>query len=83
MKLGTDASTRSAAASSSRSTTTAAAKGDPLYGVRMILRCGRERLTDKQKARLARAIAADERHDEVHVACRPHTNSATPTSPRT
>lgn len=43
-------------------------KGDPLYGIRMILRCGRERLTDKQKARLARAIAADERHDEVHIA---------------
>ena len=43
-------------------------KGDPLYGIRTILRCGRERLTDKQKARLTRAIAADERHDEVHVA---------------
>jgi transposase len=43
-------------------------KGDPLYGIRMILRCGRERLTDKQKARLDRAIAADERHVEVHVA---------------
>ena len=43
-------------------------KGDPLYGIRLILRCGRERLTDKQKARLARAIAADERHVEVHIA---------------
>ena len=39
-----------------------------MYGIRTILRCGRERLTDKQKARLTRAIAADERHDEVHVA---------------
>ena len=46
-------------------------KGDPLYGIRMILRCGRERLTDKQKARLEKAIAADERHDEVHVAWQP------------
>jgi transposase len=43
-------------------------KGDPLYGIRLILRCGVEKLTDKQKTRLATAIAADERHDEVHVA---------------
>jgi transposase len=43
-------------------------KGDPLYGIRTILRCGAEKLTDKQKARLDKAIAADERHDEVHLA---------------
>ncbi len=43
-------------------------KGDPLYGIRMILRCGQERLTDKQKARLEKAIGADERHDEVYIA---------------
>jgi transposase len=43
-------------------------KDDPLYGIRMILRCGQERLTDKQRARLERAIWADERHDEVYVA---------------
>jgi len=43
-------------------------KGDPLYGIRMILRCGVEKLTDRQRARLERAIAADERHDEVYVA---------------
>lgn len=42
--------------------------GDPLYGIRTILRCGAENLTDRQRARLARAIAADERHDEVHLA---------------
>ena len=42
--------------------------GDPLYGIRMIMRCGRERLTERQQARLAAAIAADERHDEVHIA---------------
>src|SRR3954470_4963007 len=41
-------------------------KGDPLYGIRTILRCGRERLTDKQKTRLERAIGANERHVEVH-----------------
>ncbi|GAA2147739.1 hypothetical protein GCM10009826_00800 [Humibacillus xanthopallidus] len=34
----------------------------------MILRCGRERLTERQQARLEAAVAADERHDEVFVA---------------
>jgi transposase len=43
-------------------------KGDPLYGIQNVLRCGAERLTDKQKARLTKAIEADERHDEVHIA---------------
>jgi transposase len=43
-------------------------KGDPLYGIQNVLRCGAERPTDKQKARLAKAIDADERHDEVHIA---------------
>jgi len=43
-------------------------RGDPLYGIRMILRCGAEKLTDRQRARLDKAVAADERHDEVHVA---------------
>lgn len=43
-------------------------KGDPLYGIRNILRCGRERLTERQQARLEAAIAIDERHDEVHLA---------------
>ena len=42
--------------------------GDPLYGIRNVLRCAVERLTDKQQARLDAAIAADERHDAVHVA---------------
>lgn len=32
------------------------------------LRCGAERLTDKQKARLDKAFEADPRHDEVNVA---------------
>ena len=43
-------------------------KGDPLYGIQNTLRCGAERLTDKQKARLTKAFAADERHVEVEVA---------------
>ena len=43
-------------------------KSDPLYGIQNVLRCGAERLTDKQKARLNEAIGADERHDEVHIA---------------
>jgi transposase len=43
-------------------------KGDPLYGIRTILRAGVEHLTDRQKGRLQRAITADERHEEVYVA---------------
>lgn len=51
-------------------------KGDPLSGIRTILRAGAEHLSDRQQARLRRAIEADERHDEVYVAwqweVRPH-----------
>lgn len=61
-------STRSAAASSSRSSATEERKDDPLYGIRTIPRCGAEHLTDRQRARLDRAILADERHDEVYIA---------------
>ena len=43
-------------------------KNDPLYRVRNILRAGQERLTDRQRARLETAFAADERHVEVEVA---------------
>lgn len=43
-------------------------KGDPLYGIRTTLRAGEERLTDKQRARLAKAFTADEPHVEVEVA---------------
>lgn len=42
--------------------------GDPLYGIRHLLRAGKERLTKKQQARLDAAFAADERHVEVEVA---------------
>ena len=58
-------STRSAAGSSRTSTATAAHRDDPLYRIRNILRAGAENLTDRQKARLAAAWAADERHLEV------------------
>jgi transposase len=43
-------------------------KGDPLYGIRNILRLGLEHLSEKQRARIDAAFAADERHDEVAVA---------------
>ncbi|PRY57081.1 transposase [Knoellia remsis] len=43
-------------------------KTDPLYRIRNILRAGQEHLTDRQKARLAAAWAADERHVEVELA---------------
>jgi transposase len=41
---------------------------DPLYRIRNLLRCAEERLTDRQQARLAAAVEADERHLEVFVA---------------
>ncbi|KRF40080.1 ISL3 family transposase [Terrabacter sp. Soil810] len=43
-------------------------KNDPLYRIRNILHAGDDRLTERQRSRLAAAIAADERHDEVWVA---------------
>ncbi|GAA4428653.1 ISL3-like element ISAar39 family transposase [Georgenia halophila] len=43
-------------------------KGDPLYGIRNILRAGIENLTDRQWNRLTRAITADERHEEAFIA---------------
>lgn len=43
-------------------------KNDPLYGIRNVLRCGQENLTDRQRARLARAFTAREEHVEVEVA---------------
>jgi transposase len=43
-------------------------KDDPLYKIRTILRSGSENLTLRQQHRLAEAIAADQRHEEVHVA---------------
>ena len=43
-------------------------RDDPLYKIRTILRSGAEHLTDRQQRRLAEAVAADERHQEVYVA---------------
>ena len=43
-------------------------KGDPLYGIRLALRCGIERLTERQRARITAAIDANEAHVEVLVA---------------
>lgn len=45
-------------------------KGDPLFGIQTILRAGAENLTDRQLARLATAIEADEAHEAVYVAWR-------------
>ena len=42
--------------------------GDPLYGIRTILRAGVENLTDKQHARLTAAFAANDAHIEVQIA---------------
>ena len=43
-------------------------KGEPLYGIRHILRAGRERLTTRQKNRLTSAFAAHPDHVAVVVA---------------
>jgi transposase len=43
-------------------------KGDPLYGIRNLLRAGAERLTDRQWTRLATAVAAHEDHLQVYLA---------------
>ncbi len=43
-------------------------KGDPLFGIQTILRAGVENLTEKQKARLAATIDADNAHEEAFVA---------------
>ena len=43
-------------------------KGDPLYGIRHLLRAGRERLSPRQQNRLASAFAAHPDHAAVEVA---------------
>jgi len=43
-------------------------KGDPLFGIRLALRCGIERLTVRQRGRITAAIEATEAHLEVLVA---------------
>lgn len=45
-------------------------KGDPLYGIRTILRAGQENLTQRQKTRRDAAFAARAEHIEVEVAYR-------------
>jgi len=42
--------------------------GDPLYGIRNLLRAGAEKLTDRQWARFDAAVEGDERHLEVRLA---------------
>lgn len=43
-------------------------KGDPLYGVRTVLRAGAENLAEKQHDRLTRAFTAHDAHVEVQIA---------------
>ncbi len=45
-------------------------KGDPLFGIQTILRAGAENLTDRQLARLEKAITTHEAHEEIYVAWR-------------
>nr|WP_236122959.1 transposase [Cellulomonas palmilytica] len=44
--------------------------GDALFGIQTIVRAGAETLTDRQLARLERAITAHDAHEEVYVAWR-------------
>lgn len=48
--------------------TTGAGGGDPLYGIRRILRTGQGLLTDRQAARLQAVFACDA-HVELDVTC--------------
>ncbi|MGI9586663.1 MAG: transposase [Dietzia maris] len=43
-------------------------KGDPLYGIRTIIRCDPARLTERQWRRFNDALAADPRHEELFLA---------------
>lgn len=43
-------------------------KGDPLYGIRTIIRCAPDRLTERQWRRSNDALAADPRHEELFIA---------------
>ncbi|MGI8722406.1 MAG: ISL3 family transposase [Geodermatophilaceae bacterium] len=43
-------------------------KGDPLYGIRNLLRAGAEKLTERQWARFDAAIGADDSHLQVWLA---------------
>jgi transposase len=43
-------------------------RADPLYGIRTVLRAGAERLTERQLARIARAVSAHPAHEEVYLA---------------
>ena len=43
-------------------------KGDPLYGIRTIVRCDPARLTERQWRRFNDALAADPRHEELFLA---------------
>jgi transposase len=45
-------------------------RGDPLYGIRNILKANENNLTDRQAKRLGEALAADEFHEEVYWAWR-------------
>src|SRR5690606_12217392 len=70
LRWGPSASMRSAAACSRRPPATRGRKGDPLFGIQTILRAGADNLSDRQIDRIATAIEADERHQEVYWAWR-------------
>jgi len=68
VKLGTDAVDRCRRRIQQDTLGHRGRRDDPLYRIRNVLRCGAERLTERQWARLEKAITADERHEAVFVA---------------
>ena len=68
VKLGTQATDDVRRRGQQRTTGHRGRRYDPPYGIRIILWCGEEKLTERQRARLDRAIAANEAHEEVYIA---------------
>lgn len=68
VKLGTDAVDRCRRRIQQDTLGHRGRRDDPLYRIRNVLRCGAERLTERQWTRLEKAITADERHEAVFVA---------------
>ncbi len=68
VKLGTDAVDQARRRVQQETLGHRGRKGDPLYGIRTLLRAGAEKLTERQWTRFEKAIAADDRHLEVYLA---------------
>ena len=68
VKLGTDAVDQCRRRVQQQTLGHRGRKGDPLYGIRNLLRAGAEKLTDRQWTRLQTAVAAHGDHLQVYLA---------------